>query len=203
MGRRSASLLAITVAASLLLVSLPSSASTSQEQDFVSRINAERRARGLSSLSARNDLTTVARRWAARMAEAGRIFHNTNLPNQVSGWRALGENVGRGPSVTSIHDAMMASATHRSITLDPDFNQIGVGVVADGGTLYVSQVFARRSSSATAAPRASTRTVRRTTAPRPAPVVTTRLTGRIWHIDVVAPPITVTFLEQLIALDAS
>ncbi|MGH2793876.1 MAG: CAP domain-containing protein [Actinomycetota bacterium] len=206
MGRRLSVTLAATAAAALLLASSPSSATTSQEADFVNRINAERSSRGLSSLTVKNDLTAVARDWAQHMAAAGSISHDPNLANKVSGWTVLGDNVGKGPSVSTIHEAFMKSDTHRHIILDTDFNQIGVGVAKSGTVIYVTQIFARRSSggsggSSTPAPsKPKIGTAIKHVAPAPATEIIT-LTGRIWAIDLTAPPVTVDKLLQLIQLD--
>jgi cysteine-rich secretory family protein len=183
----------------MLLVSVPSTASSSQEADFVSRINAERASRGLSTLVVKSDLTAVARDWSGHMAAAGAISHDPNLGGKISGWTMLGDNVGKGPSVSAIHQAFMDSDTHRHIILDTDFNQVGVGVVKSGDVIYVTEIFARRvnASVPSHAPKPKT---------KPAPVAPVAdivaLTGRIWAVDLTAPPVTVDVLMQLIQLDA-
>ncbi|MEX2555084.1 MAG: CAP domain-containing protein [Actinomycetota bacterium] len=203
MGRRFPAALAAAATAAMLFATSSSSASTSQESDFVSRINAERSARGIPTLAMKSDLAAVARDWAEHMAAAGSISHDPNLADKVSGWTALGDNVGKGPTVSSIHKAFMESETHRHIILDTDFNQVGVGVASSGGTLYVAQVFARRASGSVpkpvAKPKASALQSQHT-APVAAEIVT--LTGRIWSIDLTAPPMTVDVLMQLLELDA-
>jgi len=203
MGRRFPAALAAAATAVLLLASSPSSASTSQEADFASRINAERSARGIPTLTVKSDLAAVARDWAEHMAATGSISHDPNLADKVSGWTVLGDNVGKGPTVSSIHKAFMESDTHRHIILDTDFNQVGVGVVSSGGALYVTQVFARRASGSVPKPAAKTNASApqyQYTAPVVAEIVA--LTGRIWSIDLTAPPMTVDVLMQLVELDA-
>lgn len=209
MGRRFvAPALVLAAAIAMLLTSPIARADTSsQESSFVSRINAERTSRGLSSLSVRSDLVDVARRWSAAMAESGQISHDPNMPDEVSGWTALGDNVGRGPDVASIHDAFMRSDEHRSIILDGDYNQVGVGVVASGDVIYVTQVFVRRATASTpkqvthrSAPAArTTRIVKQTGVA----TFVIELSDVIWEIDFGATPRTVTMLEQLVGLDAA
>lgn len=114
------------------------------EAEFVRLINAERERRGLSTLTVRSDLITVARRHSARMASQRRIFHNDRLRSEVRGWDTVAENVGRGGSVREIHDAFMDSPGHVENILWRPLNQIGVGIAWDGDTMYVSQVFAER-----------------------------------------------------------
>lgn len=111
------------------------------EAEFVDRIAAERAARGLGALTLADDLTAVARRHAARMAAEGRLYHNPDLATEVSGYRVVGENVGDGGSAAAIHDAFMASATHRRQILRPGYRDVGVGVVWSGELLWVSEVF--------------------------------------------------------------
>lgn len=209
MGRRFTGALAAAAATALLLASSPSSATTSQESDFVSRINSERSAYGLRTLTVKSDLTAVARDWSAQMARAGAISHDPNLANKVSGWTMLGDNVGKGPTVSSIHKAFMESPTHRDIILEGDFNQVGVGIVKSGETLYVTQIFAKRASggssggtspkSTSSRPRIGT-AVKHVAAPPVSSIVT--LTSKIWSIDLTAPPMTVDVLMQLVRMDA-
>jgi hypothetical protein len=123
------------------------SASASKESEFVSKINAERRERGKGALTVKSDLVAAARRHSARMAAKGDIWHNDNLGNEIDGWTVLGENVGMGPTVDSLHEAFMNSQGHRHNILLSDYNQVGIGVVVDNGTIYVTEVFARRADS--------------------------------------------------------
>lgn len=212
MGRRFTGTLAAAAAAAILLASAPTSASTSQESDFVSRINAERSSRGLRTLTVKSDLTAVARDWSEQMARAGAISHDPNLASKVSGWTMLGDNVGKGPTVSSIQKAFMESPTHRDIILEGDFNQVGVGVYQSGSTLYVTQVFARRSSGGSSGgsgsggstptvskPKIGT-AVKHVAAPPATEIVT--LTSKIWSIDLTAPPQTVDVLMRLVQMDA-
>jgi hypothetical protein len=107
-----------------------------------------------------SDLSAIAERHSRSMARQHRIYHDSNLPYEVSGWRALGENVGRGSSAGSIHRAFMGSSTHRAHILGTRYNQIGVGAVrGSDNMLYVTEVFAGRGST-------PTRVVRRATVRR-------------------------------------
>lgn len=127
------------------------SANSSFESQFVSKINAERAKRGLGTLSSQSDLVSVARSWSKYQADGKcpgneSICHNPNLDKQVSGWRWLGENVGVGPDVDSLHRAFMNSEGHRHNILLSHFNQVGIGVYVDDGIIYVTEVFAQRGS---------------------------------------------------------
>lgn len=121
------------------------------EGDFVARINQERAAQGLATLSVAGDLVAVARSHSGRMAGAGELYHNPNLGGDVANWQTVGENVGRGASVGELHGAFMASPSHRDNVLDDDWSQIGVGVaVASDGRVYVTEVFRQPAGSAPA-----------------------------------------------------
>jgi len=170
------------------------SALTSQEQAFVDRINAERRQRGLNTLVVKNDLADVARRHSRRMAAEGSIWHNPNLGNEVDGWQVIGENVGMGPSVESLHAAFMNSKPHRDNILYSSYNQIGVGnAVDESGTIYTTHVFAKRrstSSTTTSAPAPKPAAAPAAAAPKPKPKPVT------------AEPRTVDLLMRMVGLDA-
>ena len=81
MGRKGARAIAMTATLIVVLAGLGAVASSSEEDSFVSRINAERTSRGLSAVSVRSDLGDVARNWSSQMASNGQISHDPNLPN--------------------------------------------------------------------------------------------------------------------------
>ncbi len=164
--RSSAAIIAATMAlGSAIFSASPAHALNSSESSFLSLTNGERSSRGIGRLTVASDLTAVARRHSERMARDGKIYHNGSLGSDVGGnWRKLGENVGKGPTVRSIHDAFMASSSHRAHILDRAYDQIGVGTVTKNGVIYVTEVFADRSTATKPVVR---RVVRRTVAPRP------------------------------------
>ena len=107
----------------------------------MARIAQARSSRGLGSLAFAEDLQTVARRHAQRMADQGEPGHNPNLGSEVQDWEIVAENVGVGPDVDAIHEAFMDSTEHRDIILHPDLTQIGLGVVqTPDGRLWVVEV---------------------------------------------------------------
>ena len=123
------------------------------EGDFLSKINASRSAVGLPPVSMHSDLVPAARNHSAEMMAAGQIYHTSNLAGVASGWEALAENVGVGPSVDNLHTAFMNSAGHRANILG-DYNYVGVGVASEGDVLWVTVIFMRKG----AAPEATTTT---------------------------------------------
>jgi len=146
--QRIASVVCATAIAFAALSATPAVAST-QESRFNYLTNHERSSRGIRTLRIASDLVAIARRHSQQMAARGTIYHNNNLPNEVSGnWTMLGENVGKGPSVDSIHDAFMNSPEHRANILRSGFNQMGIGTAVKDGYIYVTEVFAQRGSTA-------------------------------------------------------
>jgi uncharacterized protein YkwD len=169
MGKRFASgalVVSMIVGGIVTVTAGTASASTaSDESRFVSLINYERtsdtkswscgRAGGLNALSVASDLVAVARKHSQQMAAKGTIWHDSSTWNSVSGWTEYGENVGMGPSdisdpVGNLHTAFMNSSEHCQNILyshtNPVFNQVGVGVVISNNTMYVTEIFVRRSS---------------------------------------------------------
>lgn len=210
-------LVAVCMTAGVLFVTAaPAMALSSTESDFVSRHNSIRASHGRRALTVYGDLVDVARRHSARMASEGRIWHNPNLTSDVKNWQVVGENVGMGPSVADLMDAFMNSPGHRSNILDGEYNQFGVGVVVNQGTIYVTVVFALRSggsSSGSTSKPTSTTTKPKSTSTRPKatskPRTTTSKPAAAAAAPVapapipVAPPVrTVSMLQRMIQLDS-
>jgi uncharacterized protein YkwD len=156
-GSRRFTALVATASAALMtlagLVAAPSAQAannSTSEKAFVSRINDARGDAGRRTLSTSSDLTAIARTWARRMASSNTLKHNPNLTSQVKGWRYVGENVGVGGDVASLHRAFMDSKPHRANILDRDYTQIGVGVATGNGRLWVVEVFRKPSGSSSA-----------------------------------------------------
>jgi hypothetical protein len=184
----------------LVAAELPvASASTaSDESSLTSSINRERARRGLNSLSGSGELASIARRHSARMAASRRVYHNSSLYRQTAGWTSVAENVGAGPSASAVHNAFMRDSQHRGIILDLRYTDVGVGVSYRGSTIYITEVFARRTRVAPK-PRVSRTRVRRRPGPtraQPAPIIAP---------PAAAPPAptvrSVTLILRLLALD--
>ena len=127
--------------------------------DFVGRTNGLRASLGLGGLNTNGTLVAKAQQWAEQMAAAGDISHSNLADGAPDEWTRLGENVGRGPSVEAIHNALVASPDHYKNLTDPGFRYVGVGVVNANGTYYVSEVFMESASQPapnTSAPAAAT-----------------------------------------------
>jgi uncharacterized protein YkwD len=120
------------------------------EAAMVVLVNQERAKVGLKALSVNEKLTDVARNYAKDMWERGYFSHyspegqdvadrlnNAGIPFQV-----VGENLALAPTLLIAHNGLMNSPGHRANILDPDFNQIGIGIIDNGfyGKIFV-QIF--------------------------------------------------------------
>jgi hypothetical protein len=208
MGRRIAVLIALAAMIIGTVAAVPAGASSlSDETTFARLVNQERAARGLSQLTLKTDLASVARRHSQDMAASGGIYHNSNLGSEVDGWRELGENVGSGYQVDKIHDAFMNSEHHRANILHSTFNQMGIGVAYKGDQIYVTQVFAKRTTTSTTTTKTTTTTTvtrtvtrARSVASEPSPRIarTPAPTAPV----VAAPSRAVSLLADLASFDA-
>ena len=157
--------LPIVLLASLATVSLGLSAvaDSASEAGFLAKINASRAANGLAALNVDGGLRNHARNHTQDMIDAGEIYHSSSDELKAaagSGWSKLGENVGRGGTVDSLHKAFMDSAGHKANILG-DYNYAGIGTASSDGVLYVTVVFMKKgggSTTTTTAPAATTTT---------------------------------------------
>lgn len=161
--------LSIVLLASLATVSLGISAGAeaASEAGFLAKINASRATAGLAPLSVDSTLASHARIHTQDMMDAGDIYHSTSDELKAaagSGWTKLGENVGRGGTVDSLHTAFMNSAGHKANILG-DYNYAGIGTGTLDGVLYVTVVFMKKgggSTTTTTSPAATTTTPKAT-----------------------------------------
>lgn len=116
-----------------------------EELEFMRLINEERASRGLAPLKAYWDLQDDAREHSKYMDQVDDLHHNPSLSEVASPdyWSRLGENVGVGAGVASLHRAFMNSEGHRDNVLG-DFTHIGVGV-HHPDRLWVTVVFMKAS----------------------------------------------------------
>jgi hypothetical protein len=154
----------------VLLSAGPASAEpAANESQFLVLLNQLRAEKGLGPLAPDAQLQTIARQWSAKMAQDGALSHNPNLPNQVTDWRMIGENVGVGSNALQIHNAFVASPHHYENMVEPVFNFVGIGVVETGTQIWVTVDF--KQSKTTVAPPPAPKPApapKPTAAPRPA-----------------------------------
>ena len=111
------------------------------EFGFRDKINQSRVAHGRSPVRLDRELSRVARRHTWDMVSQQKLYHTPEdvLKKRVTRWLILGENVGRGGSVDSLHRAFMESGPHRENILYRPFNHVGIGTVRDkNGLLWVT-----------------------------------------------------------------
>ena len=148
--------IAMAIVASLLMVTslamlsggVAQAAPGSEEQDFWNQTNAARAQNGLAPLQWDEAAANVARGWSAQMSGAQTLSHNPSLADDITNdvtpdWTRIGENVGYGPSVSTIQNAFMNSSGHRANILG-DYNRVGIGVVRDAhGVVWVTVDFVK------------------------------------------------------------
>ncbi len=121
----------------------PAAPAASGNNAFASRLfaltNQARANAGLSQLRGSGCAQSVANRWANRMAEEQRMYHQdmSAIGNACPGWRRVGENVAYGNvSADTIFSMWMNSAGHRANILRPEFNQVAISAVQDGNGVW-------------------------------------------------------------------
>ena len=136
--------------ATLLLAPAPAEAETDHdgERTMACQVDALRRAHGLAPHRVASDLTRIARDHAKVMARRDHLHHNPDLGSQVTGWSRVAENVGVGPSVSSVHSGLVASSKHRRNLLDERMTEIGIAVERSGNRTWVVQLFREPSGKA-------------------------------------------------------
>jgi hypothetical protein len=143
------SLLLVVLASTALGVAATADSGT--ESEFVSLINSTRASNGLGSLQVDGGLQSHARNHTQDMIAAGDIYHSSSGELSAaagSGWSQVGENVGRGQSPSSLHQAFMDSSGHAANILG-DYNYVGVGTdTSSDGRLYVTVVFMKMGETA-------------------------------------------------------
>jgi uncharacterized protein YkwD len=110
---------------------------------LTSLTNGVRASAGLAPLARDGSLDAQAIAWAQELASSGRLRHS-NIPRSIIGkpWSTVGENVGVGPSVQIVHDALVASSGHYANIAGPAYTRVGIGVAVDAsGQVWVCEVF--------------------------------------------------------------
>jgi uncharacterized protein YkwD len=113
------------------------------ERAFARKMNSERTARNLGKLSLDPELSKAARVHTNEMIRRNELYHTTtaNLRSRVTDWVILGENVGVGGTVASLHQAFMNSPAHRDNILHAAYRNVGIGVRKADGRMWVTVIF--------------------------------------------------------------
>ncbi|MGQ0670199.1 MAG: CAP domain-containing protein [Actinomycetota bacterium] len=144
-GRRGLGAIVAALLAAFLLVGLvpPADAQTRARNTMLALTNEDRADREVAGLELNIRLSRVAKQHSREMANAGSIYHSSNLTGALApyDWSIGGENVGSGGSLESLETAFMASTAHRRNILRKSFDHVGIGVVKRDGTYWVTLIF--------------------------------------------------------------
>lgn len=113
------------------------SASEITPENIVNIVNRERQTRGITPLATNNQLQTAARNKSTDMIVRNYFNHYAHgvtpwqfIRNQNYEYSIAGENLAMGfSSAESVVNAWMNSPSHRANILNPEFQDIGVGIV--------------------------------------------------------------------------
>ena len=143
--------------ASIAWAPAASAAPTTVEKQMATWVNDYRIAHGKPPLPIHSAMSDDARAWSSRMASAG-LAHDpdyTRSCDRFPGWDRCRENVGASSyGVRRVQENFQASSGHRANLLC-DCTHIGIGVVASGGRVWVTQRMVHDGKSAVPPMRAS------------------------------------------------
>ena len=114
------------------------------ERKLAAATNESRSRSGLKALTLDPELSMAARVHSAKMATAGTPYHSDpdDVASLVDGvWYLIGENVGVGGRVHSLHEMFLDSPTHRHNIFKSRWDRIGVGEVFRDGRHWVTVLF--------------------------------------------------------------
>ena len=125
------------------------------ERDLLAAVNRERASRNLATLRPSADLARMARKHSAEMAELGVLSHlsaagkafTDRLVDASVAFAASGENVARSETFLAdfIHRAFLEHPGHRENVLNPEFDEVGIGIARGAGYVYfVTEDFIKR-----------------------------------------------------------
>ena len=114
-----------------------------EERGFHRKINSSRSNGGRSRLRLDPELSKSARVHTREMFERAVLHHTSTvtLGQRVTRWNMLGENVGVGHTVDSLHTAFMNSPAHRDNVMLRSFRYVGIGTRMMDGRLWVTVIF--------------------------------------------------------------
>ena len=109
--------------------------------DFLAATNACRAEAGLAPLVANAELTAYAAGHVATMSAEDHLYHS-DISVLLQPWWMVGENVGIGPTVSAIQEALVASPTHYANLADAAYTHVGIAVLVDAaGRTWTAHVF--------------------------------------------------------------
>ena len=114
-----------------------------EEKGFLSKLNASRGRDNKPPLRLDKELSRVARRHSYEMTSKNLLFHTPAIAmrHRVTNWQLIGENVGVGATVDSLHIAFMNSHDHKVNIMREGFRHVGIGTRKAHGRLWVTVIF--------------------------------------------------------------
>ncbi|HBN97393.1 MAG TPA: hypothetical protein DDZ66_13965, partial [Firmicutes bacterium] len=133
-------------------VPLPNPSLTSDEQNLINQVNQERAKNGQQALKIDYDLVALAKKKSHDMAANNYFSHVSPtlgtvynmLDNAGISYSRAGENIARTGSVSRAHPLFMNSAGHRANILHSGYTHIGVGIVKQGTSYHITQIFIKK-----------------------------------------------------------
>jgi len=133
-------------------VPAPSASLTSEEQQIIDQVNAERIKSGKAPLQIDYTLVALAKKKSYDMAVNSYFSHVSptygtvyNMLDQAGvSYSRAGENIAQTGSVSRAHTLFMNSEGHRANILHSGYTHIGVGIAKRGTSYYVTQIFIKR-----------------------------------------------------------
>ena len=121
----------------------PAHAGTGLRAQMVPLINDDRADKDRTALELDLELSRYAKKHSQDMADAGGLFHTSDLAAKLKGkhWSIGAENVGVAPDLRDLEDMFMASTPHRRNILNREFDHFAVGVVESDGNFWVTVIF--------------------------------------------------------------
>lgn len=145
-------ILCILVMAILLAVPAWAYDENQLEMQMINLINQERQRQGKVPYLISHELMRSAEDKALDMVSKNYFAHTSPTGQtpfdlmRAAGvqFTAAGENIARGGSVSTLHNALMNSSGHRANILSDTYSHVGVGIIEHNGTLWVAQHFAKQ-----------------------------------------------------------
>ncbi len=113
------------------------------ERKFARKMNKARVNNDKTRIRMDAELSRAARKHTWEMVGNDELYHtpSTKLKRRVTNWTVLGENVGVGGDVDSLHKAFMNSPAHKANILYSSFRHVGIGVLKRDGRMWVTVIF--------------------------------------------------------------
>lgn len=115
------------------------------ELQMVEWVNVERRRQGLKALKVNPKLVLLARMKALEMIQDDVLSHRSprfgsvlTMVNQAGvNFKTVGENIASNFTLDGAHNSLMNSPSHRANLLNPQYDEIGIGLNRGGENGYV------------------------------------------------------------------